>query len=159
MPRRLTLSVLLIAAASVAQDQPYWRPVVMGTEAMVVAEHPLEALAGLKVLEAQKGLLDYEDLAKFEPEESEPIHTDSRGLDVYQSAPNSQGIVMLIALEILEGYDVEALGHNDSEYLHLVTEALKLAFADRNQWVADPRFVDVPVAGSCRRTTRWRGEI
>lgn len=328
--RVTTLFVLLVAAVSVAQEQPYWRPVVMGTETMVVAEHPLEALAGLKALEAggnaidaavavfymttvveqhqagmggdgfilaylaeedrvvfingtgpapagatrsyyeklggipdagplstdvpgavggfdlaldrygtmsyeellapaieaaeghpldfwaagnharavekiapyessvailmpegepieagevfrqpdlarslqtiaeegaeafyegelarrsarfyeaQGGLLGYEDLATFEAEESEPIHTDFRGLDVYQSAPNSQGIVMLIALEILEGYDLEALGHNSSEYLHVVTEALKLAFADRNRWVADPRFVDVPVAG------------
>ena len=54
---------------------------------------------------------------------------------------------MLMALDILEGFDLEALGHNSPEYVHLVTEAMKLAFADRNQWVADPRVVDVPVAG------------
>jgi len=65
-------------------------------------------------------------------------------LEVYQSAPNSQGIVMLMALNILEGFDLQAMGHNSADYVHVVTEALKLSFADRNRWVADPRFVDVP---------------
>jgi gamma-glutamyltranspeptidase/glutathione hydrolase len=95
--------------------------------------------------EGQGGLLRYEDLAGFEAEEEEPIRTSYAGLDVYQSAPNSQGIVMLVALNILEGFDLVELGHNSPEYLHVLTEALKLAFADRNQYVADPRFVDVPV--------------
>ncbi|HXV60385.1 MAG TPA: gamma-glutamyltransferase family protein, partial [Vicinamibacteria bacterium] len=96
--------------------------------------------------EAQGGLLRYEDLASYEAEESEPIMTTYAGLDVYQSAPNSQGIVMLIALNILEGYELESIGHNTTDYVHLVTESMKLAFADRNRFVADPRFVDVPVA-------------
>ena len=89
----------------------------------------------------QGGLLSYEDLASYQAEQSEPIKTSFRGLEVYQSAPNSQGIVMLMALNVLEGYDLKALGHNSPEYLHLVTEALKLAFADRNEYIADPRFV------------------
>lgn len=93
---------------------------------------------------SQGGLLDYDDLAGFEAEQTEPIHTSHEGHEVYQSAPNSQGIVMLIALNILEGYDLEALGHNNAEYIHVVTEAMKLAFADRNRYVADPRFVEVP---------------
>ena len=94
----------------------------------------------------QGGLLRYEDLASYQAEQSEPIKTSFRGLDVYQSAPNSQGIVMLMALNVLEGYDLKVLGHNSPEYLHLLTEALKLAFADRNEYIADPRFVkDVPV--------------
>ncbi|MDA2937951.1 gamma-glutamyltransferase [Acidobacteria bacterium AH-259-A15] len=96
--------------------------------------------------EKQKGLLRYEDLASYEAEEAEPIKTTYEGLEVYQSAPNSQGIVMLIALNILEGYHLRELGHNSPEYLHLVTEALRLAFADRNQYISDPRFVkDIPV--------------
>ena len=96
---------------------------------------------------SQNGLLSYEDLANFKAEESEPIVTSYSGLDVYQSAPNSQGIVMLIALNILEGFDLKALGHNSTEYIHVVTEALKLAFADRNTYVSDPRFVNIPVDG------------
>ena len=94
--------------------------------------------------EAQGGLLAYEDLAAYEAEEAEPIQVTYAGLDVYQSAPNSQGIVMLMALNILEGFDLEAMGHNSAEYLHVVTEAMKLGFADRNRYVTDPRFSDVP---------------
>ena len=97
--------------------------------------------------ESQGGLLAYDDLAGFEAEEAPPVHTQFRGLDVYESAPNSQGIVLLIALEILEGFDLEALGHGSADYVHLVTESLKLAFADRNQWVGDPRFAETPVSG------------
>jgi gamma-glutamyltranspeptidase/glutathione hydrolase len=90
------------------------------------------------------GRLRYEDLAAYEAELSDPIKTEYGELEVYQSAPNSQGIVMLMALNILEGFDLVKMGHNSADYLHVVTEAMKLAFADRNQWVADPRFVDVP---------------
>src|SRR4029079_11729644 len=64
-----------------------------------------------------------------------------RGTDVYECPPNSQGFVMLEELNILEGYDLKALGHNSAPYLHAVTEALKLSFADRNKYVADPKFV------------------
>ena len=94
----------------------------------------------------KKGLLRYEDLADYRAEQPDPIKTTYAGLDVYQSAPNSQGIVMLMALNTLEGYDLAALGHNSAEYVHVLTEALKLAFADRNQYIADPRFAkDMPV--------------
>ena len=94
----------------------------------------------------QKGLLRYEDLASYEPEEAEPIKTTYADLEVYQSAPNSQGIVMLMALNILEGFALDKMGHNSPEYIHVLTEALKLAFADRNKYIADPRFAkDMPV--------------
>ncbi len=93
------------------------------------------------------GLLRYDDLADYEAEEADPVSTRYAGLDVYQSAPNSQGIVMLIALNILEGFDLAGLGHNSADYLHVVTEAMKLAFADRNRYVADPKFADVPTDG------------
>jgi gamma-glutamyltranspeptidase/glutathione hydrolase len=97
--------------------------------------------------ERQGGLLRRDDLATYQAEQAEPIRTEFRGLDVYQSAPNSQGIVMLLALNILEGYDLRALGHNSAESVHLITEALKLAFADRNEYIADPRFTtDMPIA-------------
>jgi gamma-glutamyltranspeptidase/glutathione hydrolase len=90
----------------------------------------------------QKGLLRYNDLAAYRAEDVDPIMTTFEGLDVYQSAPNSQGIVMLMALNILEGYDLRASGWGSEEYFHLVTEAMKLAFADRNQYIGDPRFVE-----------------
>ncbi len=94
--------------------------------------------------EEMGGRLRYRDLAAYEAELSDPVKTDYEGLELYQSAPNSQGIVMLMALNILEGFDLRAMGHNSADYVHVVTEAMKLAFADRNRWVADPRFVDVP---------------
>jgi gamma-glutamyltranspeptidase/glutathione hydrolase len=100
----------------------------------------------------QGGLIRAADLAAIEAEESAPIRTMYRGLEVYQSAPNSQGIVMLIALNILEGFDLRALGQNSAEYAHVVTEALKLAFADRNRYIGDPRFVkDMPIEGLLSR--------
>lgn len=94
----------------------------------------------------QGGLVSEEDLAAIRAELMDPVRTGYRGYDVVQSAPNSQGIAMLIALEILEGFDLEAMGFASADYAHVVTEALKLAFADRNQYVADPAFVeDIPV--------------
>ncbi len=97
-----------------------------------------------RVYEREGGLLRYDDLARYYAEETSPISTTYAGLDVYQSAPNSQGIVMLIALNILEGFDLVGMGHNSVDYVHVVTEAMKLAFADRNRYVADPKFADVP---------------
>lgn len=94
--------------------------------------------------EKHDGLLRYEDLASFQAEEADPIHISYADLAVYQSAPNSQGIVMLMALNILEGFDLVAMGYNSPDYVHVVTEAMKLAFSDRNRYVADPRYEDVP---------------
>lgn len=97
--------------------------------------------------EREKLLIRYDDLGQYRAEESSPIHTRYKDYDVYQSAPNSQGITLLIALNILEGIDLRTMGHNSPEYLHVVTEAMKLAFADRNHYIADPRFAkDIPVS-------------
>jgi len=86
------------------------------------------------------GLIRYDDLAKFQAEEAPPIRIDYRGYEVFQSPPNSGGIVMLMALNIVEGFDLKKLGHNTPEYLHVLTEAFKLAFADRYPYITDPRF-------------------
>jgi gamma-glutamyltranspeptidase/glutathione hydrolase len=95
--------------------------------------------------EKHGGLLRLSDLAAYQAEEGQPIRASYKGIDVYQSAPNSQGIVLLMALNILEGIDLTSLGHNSPEYLHTLVESLKLAFADRDHYVADPRFTKVPV--------------
>lgn len=98
--------------------------------------------------ERQKGLLQFGDLANYEAEEAVPIKTVYKGFEVYQSAPNSQGIVLLIALNLLEGFNLQQFGHNSADYIHVVTEALKLAFADRDRFIADPRFAkQIPVEG------------
>src|SRR5262249_50303675 len=69
------------------------------------------------------------------------IRGDDRASELYECPPNSQGFVMLEALNILEGFDLKKMGHNSAPYLHAVTEALKLSFADRNKYVGDPKFV------------------
>ena len=97
-----------------------------------------------KVYREHGGRLRYSDLAAYQPELLDPIKTSYEGLEVYQSAPNSQGIVMLMALNLLEGYDLRSMGHNSADYLHVVTEAMKLAFADRNRWISDPKYIEIP---------------
>ncbi len=92
-------------------------------------------------LKANGGLMTEADLASVKANEDEPIKVNYRGLDVYECPPNSQGFVMLQALNILEGFNLKYMGHNSAPYLHLITESLKLAFADRNKYVADPKFV------------------
>ena len=87
------------------------------------------------------GLLSEEDLADYHAEEAEPIHINYRGFEVYECPPNSQGHVLLQALNILEGFNLKYMGHNSAPYIHLITEALKLCFADRNKYVGDPRYV------------------
>ena len=81
------------------------------------------------------------DLAAHHADWVALISTNYRGYDVYELPPNNQGIVALEMLNILEGFDLKALGHNSAEYLHLMVEAKRIAFADRNAYLADPAFV------------------
>ena len=91
------------------------------------------------------GVLSLEDMQKHHSDWVEPLSTNYRGYDVYEFPPNSQGIAALEMLNILEGFDLKSLGHQTADYLHLLLEAKKLAFADRDRYVSDPAFVDVPV--------------
>ena len=91
-------------------------------------------------MKAQGGLIDQKDLAGIRANEDPAIKINYKGIDVYECPPNSQGFVMLQALNILEGMNVRYMRHNSATYLHAVTESLKLAFADRNKYVADPKF-------------------
>jgi gamma-glutamyltranspeptidase / glutathione hydrolase len=98
-------------------------------------------------MKANGGIISASDLADYAPYEDAPVHVTYRGTDVYECPPNSQGFVMLEALNILEGYDLKAMGRNSAPYLHAITEALKLSFADRNAYVGDPKFVpNIPMA-------------
>jgi gamma-glutamyltranspeptidase/glutathione hydrolase len=99
----------------------------------------------VKFSQENKGLFTEADFAKVQARFVEPIRISYRGLDVYQNAPNSQGITMLMALNILEGYDLKKMDPKSPETIHLITEAIKLAFADRHWYVGDPDFVKVPV--------------
>ncbi len=101
----------------------------------------------VKALAALGGLYTYEDFAEYESPLEAPISTTYRGHEIFTNRTWTQGICLLQALNILEGYDLHALGHNSSEAIHLQVEALKLAFADREVYVADPDHWEVPVAG------------
>ena len=92
------------------------------------------------------GFLSADDLAAHRSEWVEPVSTSYRGHEVWELPPNGQGIAALQILNVLEGYDLAALGFGSADYLHLLIEAKKLAFEDRARFYADPDFVDVPVA-------------
>lgn len=102
-----------------------------------------EEIAGF--IEAEGGLLSYDDLAGFQVEEAPPLSVDFRGARVYGCGPWCQGPALLEALQILSDVDLAALGHNTPKYLHVLLEALKLAFADREAYIGDPAFIDVPI--------------
>jgi len=88
-----------------------------------------------------------EDFAEFYARIEEPVSTTYRGYEIYKQPFNSQGPTLLQALNILENFDLQAMGHNSADYLHVVIEALKLAYADRDSYYADQDFVEVPAAG------------
>ncbi len=85
----------------------------------------------------RRGLLTAADLAAHRSDWTDPISTTYRGHQVLEFPPNTQGIVALEMLNVLEGYDLKGMGHNSAAYLHLLIEAKRIAFADRNAWIAD----------------------
>jgi gamma-glutamyltranspeptidase/glutathione hydrolase len=92
------------------------------------------------------GFLGTEDLAAHVSEWVEPVATSYRGWHVHQLPPNGQGLAVLEILNLLEGFDLGALGFGSAQHLHLLIEAKKLAFEDRARFYADPHFAAVPVA-------------
>jgi gamma-glutamyltranspeptidase/glutathione hydrolase len=91
--------------------------------------------------QANGGVLGADDLAAYQARWVTPISTTYRGYTVYTQPPSSSAIAVLEQLNILEGYDLKAMGHNSPEYLHLIGEVIRLAVADRNRYVGDPDFV------------------
>ena len=96
--------------------------------------------------QANDGLLALEDFAAHESDWVEPIHTDYRGLRICEIPPNSQGITVLMMLNILEHTRLGDMEHLGADHVHTVTEAFKLAVAERNRFVSDPDFTEIPVA-------------
>lgn len=90
---------------------------------------------------------DESDFAEFYARVEPATSVTYRGYQVYKQGFNSQGPTLLQALNILETFDLKAMGHNSADYLHVVTEALKMGYADRDSYYADPAFVDVPATG------------
>jgi gamma-glutamyltranspeptidase/glutathione hydrolase len=105
------------------------------------------ARAMAKFSEEQGGLFRYEDFAEYTAKFETPVSTDYRGYRVYKNASANQGPTELFALNILEGYDLKALKHNSPEYIHASIEAVKLALADREKYLGDMDFIQIPFEG------------
>jgi gamma-glutamyltranspeptidase/glutathione hydrolase len=103
-----------------------------------------EMVAFLQSYDAPFELEDFSEFySRVEPAKS----TTYRGYTVYKQSFNSQGPALLEMLNILENFDLRAMGHNSADYLHTIIEAMKLAYADRDSYYADPDFVDIPEQG------------
>jgi gamma-glutamyltranspeptidase/glutathione hydrolase len=96
---------------------------------------------------ANGGLLTAEDMAGFEAPVEASISARYQDYEVHSCDVWCQGIALLQSLRTIEGYDLRALGHNSARYIHFITEALNLAFADREGYIGDPKFRKVPTAG------------
>src|SRR6266498_1929946 len=103
------------------------------------------AEAIVSVIKEAGGCMSVDDLASHISTWDKPISVTYRGLRVYECPPNGQGIIALIAVNILEGFDLASFASLSTERLHLMIEALRLAFADSRWYVADPKFSDIPL--------------
>ena len=98
-------------------------------------------------MRANGGFLRKADFEKHTSTWVDPVSTSYRGYDVFELPPNGQGIAALQILNILEGFDLRAMGRNSPETLHTMIEAKKIAWADRAKFYADPDFAKIPLAG------------
>ena len=103
------------------------------------------AEAIVSVIREAGGCMSLDDLATHTSTWEEPVSVTYRGLRVHECPPNGQGITALIALNILEGFDLSSFGFLSTEHLHLSIESMRLAFADSRWYVADPTFSNVPI--------------
>ncbi|HYM05048.1 MAG TPA: gamma-glutamyltransferase [Terriglobales bacterium] len=94
---------------------------------------------------AQGGFLRKADLAAHRTRVEDPVYANYRGYTVYKCGPWTQGPYLLETLRLLEGFDIRKMGFLSADYIHLVSEAMKLSLADRDEYYGDPRFVDVPM--------------
>ncbi|REJ66339.1 MAG: gamma-glutamyltransferase [Planctomycetota bacterium] len=111
--------------------------------------------------EQNGGYFSMSDFAEHRSEWVEPVSTNYRGYDVWELPPNGQGIAVLEMLNVIEGFDVRAMGRGSADWLHLFVEAKKLAFADRARYYADPAFGDLPISELISKSygTRQRQRI
>lgn len=117
-----------------------------------IAEHGKELFYGGELAEEivrfsqeNGGLLSVKDFRDHSSTWVEPIHTSYRGYEIYEMPPNTQGMTVLQMLNMLEGFDPATLGYNSAAYLHALIEIKKLAFEDRDRYLADPEFAPAPL--------------
>lgn len=128
-----------IAGIEAAADV-FYRGEIAEQIATFIAENPIVDATGNE----NTGLLSTDDMAEWEPSLDEPVCVKYRGLDVYKCSAWTQGPVFLQQLTLLEGFDLGKLKHNSSDYLHVLIECSKLAYADREAYYGDPRHDHVP---------------
>lgn len=95
-------------------------------------------------MQTHGGLLAAEDMARFHARVGAPVKADYHGYEIYKAGFWTQGPAMVETLNLLDGYDLKAMGHNSADYIHTLAEALKLALADRDRYYGDPDFVKIP---------------
>lgn len=100
----------------------------------------------VKFSQENGGLLSRKDFEENRSNWGDPVTTTYRNYRVFETAPNSQGMTALLILNLLEGYDLSSLGYHSADHLHLMVEAKKVAFADRNRYISDPEKVPIPVS-------------
>jgi len=97
--------------------------------------------------EANGGLFRYEDFAEYTAKVETPVSINYRGYQIYKNPSASQGPTELIALNLLEGYDLKAMGHDSADFIHTSAEAVKLAMGDREKYLGDMDFIKIPYDG------------
>ncbi|WP_100640382.1 gamma-glutamyltransferase [Marinobacter salexigens] len=99
-------------------------------------------------MERHGGLITRQDLENYQPAVRTPVHGNYRGYDIYSMSPPSSGGAHIVQiLNVLEGYPISELGHNSADTIHYMAEAMKLAYADRSEYLGDTDYIDVPLKG------------
>ena len=98
-------------------------------------------------VQSEGGLLSMKDMADCSARWQDPISTTYRGHTIYEAPPNSSGHILLQELNIIEHFNIGEFGHDTADAIHVMVEAKKLAFSDREAYVADPDYIDVPIEG------------
>lgn len=144
--------VYMPGGKSPAKGEIFRNPLLAGTLEKIVRGGRNEFYRGSiardidAFMKKQGGFLTYDDMARHHSEWVEPVSTTYRGVTVWELPPNGQGIAALQMLNILEGFDISSMGFGSAEYIHVFTEAKKLAFEDRARYYADPVFSSIPVS-------------
>jgi gamma-glutamyltranspeptidase/glutathione hydrolase len=144
LPTLARTLTLMVEAERAAASKGRAAGIVAARDRFYKGDLAREMVAFLKEHQAP---FELDDFAEFFAKIEEPAMTSYRGYEVYKHTFGSQGPVLLEALNILEQFDLKSLKHNSAEYIHTVVEALKLAYADRDSYYADPEFVRVPADG------------
>ena len=141
---RTLRAIVAAERAALAKDPDRAAGIRAGRDAFYTGDIARRIVAANR---AEGGVFAYEDLANYRGAIEAPATTTFHGYEINKAGAWNQGPAQLITLNILEGIDLKAMGHNSPDYIHTVTEAIKLAYDDRNAFLGDPAFAQVPMQG------------